>query len=783
MKNVGLSIVLVVEVFMLAACGSEADGLLKKMTIEEKVDLLVGAERRQGEGLNSIVSKTMGIVPGAAGTTQPIGRLNIPPIVLADGPAGLRIQPIRQGDSTSTYYCTAFPVGTLLSSTWNTELVESVGKAMGNEVHEYGVDVLLGPAINIQRNPLCGRNFEYYSEDPLLTGKIAAAMVRGIQYNGVGTALKHFAANNQETNRGGDDVRISSRALREIYLKGFEIAVREAYPWTIMTSYNKINGVYTSESSELLTDILRNEWGFKGAVMTDWNGGIDNPAQIYAGNDLLMPGTTNQRDSILKAVKSGILSENDVNRDARRVLELVMKAPRSKGYLYSNKPDLKSHALIARESAAEGMVLLKNDGAVLPLIRRSIALFGMTSYNFISGGTGSGDVNEAYTVSLKDGLMNAGFVNDLAVDTLYKEQMKIQNDEFTKTIDSNNPWAKFIHVQYKDFLPSVDILKKVAEEAEVGILTIGRNSGEFRDRKIPNDFDLSDIEKHLISLVCRAFHAVGKKVVVILNIGGVIETSSWKEEPDAILLAWQPGQEGGNSVADVLCGKVNPSGKLPSTFPINYMDIASSANFPYDANYTGKGSFMSVPLTKEEAKNPVRNVDYTCYEEGIYVGYRYFDSFDKEVSYPFGYGLSYTSFSLGKPTVKREGENYLFIIPVTNIGKVPGKEVVQLYVSAPDVSDLTKPAKELKAFAKTHLLQPGETQSLELKVTMYGLASFDEKNSQWKTDAGQYTALFGISSQNILQTLIFTVNKSIMKKVHEVLKPQTKLSFLREKGY
>lgn len=779
MKKIRISLMLLVSAALLVSCKGEVDKLLVELTLEEKVDLLVGAERRQGEGMNSIVSETMKIVPGAAGTTQPIERLSIPPMVVADGPAGLRIQSLRQGDSTATYYCTAFPVATLLSSTWNTEMVENVGKAMGDEVHEYGVDLLLGPAINIHRNPLCGRNFEYYSEDPLLTGKIAAAMIHGIQSNGVGTSVKHFAANNQETNRGGDDVRITQRALREIYLKGFEIAVREAQPWTVMTSYNKINGVYASESPALLTDILRDEWGFKGAVMTDWNGGIDNPAQIHAGNDLLMPGTTKQRDAILEAVKSGKLSEKDVDRDVRRVLELVIKSPRFKGYHYSNKPDLKAHAKLTRQSAAEGMVLLKNESSALPLAKKNIALFGITSYNFISGGTGSGDVNEAYTVSLEGGLVNAGFLNDPAVQAVYKEQMKIQEDEFNKTIDPTNPWARFMRVRYKDFLPSANMLKQAAGEAEVAVLTIGRNSGEFSDRKVPDDFDFSETEQQLVAQVCRAFHAAGKQVVVILNIGGVIETASWKDEPDAILLAWQPGQEGGNSVVDVLCGKVNPSGKLPSTFPIHYMDIASSANFPYDATYSGRGSFMSVALTEEQAKNPVRNVDYTCYGEDIYVGYRYFDSFGKQVSYPFGYGLSYTSFSFRKPEAKSTGKEYVFTVDVTNTGSVPGKEVVQLYVSAPINQSLSKPVKELKAFAKTKLLQPGETQSLTLKVTAYDLASFDTANSQWKTDTGQYTALFGTSSRDILQTVPFEVEKVFAEKVHDVLKPQMEFSLIR----
>ncbi|MDE6270593.1 MAG: glycoside hydrolase family 3 protein, partial [Muribaculaceae bacterium] len=399
---------------LLAGCGDKTpklgkdsiDDVLAAMTLEEKAHLIVGTGMAGfNDGDSAVVGETRNIVPGAAGTTYPIERLGIPAIVLADGPAGLRINPTREGDS-ATYYCTHFPIGTLLACTWDTTLVSKVGAAIGNEVLEYGVDVLLAPALNIHRNPLCGRNFEYYSEDPLVAGKIAAAYVRGVQSNGVGTSVKHFAGNNQETNRMGNDAQVSPRALREIYLKGFETVVEEADPWTVMSSYNRINGTYTSESEELLQTLLRGEWNYGGMVMTDWFGGSDAPAQMRAGNDMLQPGLPKQYEAIVAAVNDGTLDIEVVDRNVRRILELITRTPRFKGYVASNNPDLEEHAKITRTSAADGMVLLKNEGNTLPLSKenKKVALYGCTSYNWIPGGTGSGNVNRAYTVSLLDGL-------------------------------------------------------------------------------------------------------------------------------------------------------------------------------------------------------------------------------------------------------------------------------------------------------------------------------------------------------------------------------------------
>ena len=718
------------------------DKVIAAMTLEEKAHLVIGTGMAGSSGEAPVVGETRNLVPGAAGTTYPIPRLGIPAIVLADGPAGLRINPLREGDA-NTYYCTHFPIGTLLASTWNTELVEQVGQAIGNEVLEYGTDVLLAPALNIHRNPLCGRNFEYYSEDPVVSGKTAAAYVRGVQSNGVGTSIKHYALNNQETNRMKNDVRVSPRAVREIYLKGFEIAVKESQPWTVMSSYNFVNGVYTSESKDLQTTMLRDEWGFKGMVMTDWFGGADAAAQMWAGNDMLQPGRPGQFEDIVEGVRSGRLSEADLDRNVRRVLELIVKSPRFKGYEFSNKPDLKAHAAVTRQSAVEGMVLLENNG-VLPLASEisRVALFGTTSYDFIAGGTGSGNVNRAYTVSLLEGLRNAGYAIDAELEKTYTKYIKEETERLNPK--SDDPMAMFMpKIRAGEFVPSARLLDKMVRANDVAIITLGRNSGEFLDRKVA-DFTLTEQESGMIEAVCAAFHEAGKKVVVILNIGGVIETASWKNLPDAVLLAWQAGQEGGNSVADVLKGVANPSGKLTMTFPVRYEDHASSRNFPIDMAF---GMFG-----KDKDAEPQRNVDYTEYEEGIYVGYRWFDKQGLEVSYPFGYGLSYTRFEWSEASVKSSRGETAVSVKVTNTGKIAGKDVVELYVAAPQ-GELDKPVKELKAYAKTRELQPGESQLVTLKVKNSELASYDESASAWVTDAGHYDFMLGSSSRDIRATL------------------------------
>ena len=757
---------------VLSACGpgvpqlgkSSLEEVIGAMTLEEKAHLVVGTGMAGFSGDSAVIGATRKLVPGAAGTTYPIDRLGIPAVVLADGPAGLRIDPKREGDS-ATYYCTHFPIGTLLASTWDQELVESVGQSIGNEVLEYGADVLLAPALNIHRNPLCGRNFEYYSEDPLVSGKIAAAYVRGVQSNGVGTSIKHFAVNNQETNRMATDAHVSPRALREIYLKGFEIAVKESAPWTVMSSYNYLNGVYTSENKELQTTMLRDEWGFKGMVMTDWFGGKDAVAQMVAGNDMLQPGLPKQYEAIVKGVQDGALDEAILNQNVKRILEMILQTPHFKGYKYSNKPDLKAHAAVTRQSATEGMVLLKNDNGALPLAAdvKNVALFGCTSYDFIAGGTGSGNVNRAYTVSLLDGLKNAGYE---ALKNSYEAYLKTEKERLSK---DKKEWF-MPDTRPAEMAVSAQVIREQAAKADVALVTLGRTSGEFLDRMVA-DFNLTKEEQNMLKAVSDAFHAAGKKVVVVLNIGGVIETASWKSAPDAILCAWQAGQEGGNSVADVLSGKASPSGKLTMTFPVKFEDAASSDNFPIDMRVS------TDLMNKGGKKNDVKNVDYTNYEEDIYVGYRYFDTFVKQVSYPFGYGLSYTTFAYDKAAVKADNGVYTVSVEVKNTGKVAGKEVVQLYVSAPDVA-ANKPEKELKAFAKTKELKPGEAVVVTLKVNADDLASYDEAASAWVVTPGNYKFLVGASSRDIKATLEAEV-AAATQKTNNILKLQEPMSLLK----
>lgn len=718
--------------------------VVKAMTLDEKIHFVSGIGMSITQGSDGPVAGSIGgKVPGAAGATVAIPRLGIPSVIVADGPAGLRIEPtIVNGEKI---YTTAFPVGSLVASTWNTTLTTSVGKAMGNEVKEMGVDVLLAPGMNLIRNPLCGRNYEYYSEDPVLSGEMATAAVNGVQSQGVGVSVKHFVANNQESNRNSVSALVSQRALRELYLRGFEIAIKKSNPWTVMSSYNKINDTYVSENPELLTTILRDEWNFKGMVTTDWFSGRKYANQVKAGNDLLMPGRKQEAKKIKEALDEGYLKETELDRNIERILQLVVKTPVFVNYRYSQHPDLIANRAIAQQAAEEGMILLKNKAA-LPLAAGKIALLGNASYDTFVGGTGSGEVQSAYTISFYDGLKKAGFSLDENLKKAYLNYIteeKAKRPKRVSILDVIKP--------VEEFPISEEQLQQVSRNCEAAIITIGRNAGEGSDRSLETDYVLNDKELALIKATASAFHAQGKKLIVALNIDALVEVTSWQDLADALLITWLPGQEAGNAFANILTGKTNPSGKLPQTMALSYNDIPSATAFP---------------------GTPKRSPSESVYNEGIYVGYRYFSSFGKPVAYPFGYGLSYTQFEMKKLKAPTKFSKKLNLsVEVTNVGEVAGKEVVQVYLSAPAKS-MDKPALELKAFAKTELLNPKQSQTLSFTLTPESLASFDTARSAWVVEAGTYTVKVGNSVENILQTATFTVPKEIVvQKVADVLKP------------
>lgn len=745
------------------------DAIVKKMTLEEKVKIVVG-KGFSVPGLHMAANDTTpDKLAAISGHTIAIPRFAIPSIGMADGPSGIHRFMMTAQDSAEHLFSTAWPVGTLLASSWDTALVHEVGVAFGKEIKAYGIDFILGPGVNIQRNPLGGRNFEYYSEDPLVSGLTAAAMIEGIQSQGVGATIKHFAANNQETDRNSVNTIVSERALREIYLRNFEIAIKRSQPWAVMSSYNLINGTYTSENHDLITTVLRDDWDFKGFVMTDWFGGKDAVAQMKAGNNLLMPGNPSQVKAILEAVKTGRLSVETIEKNAEGILRITQNTLTAKSYDYPNKADLEGHAKLARNAAAESMVLLKNSNATLPLrsTGTTIALFGNNGYDLIAGGTGSGDVNKLYAVSLAQGLANAGYKLDENVARSYQRYLAGYTAKHPK-----RPGLQELMNPTKP-APETGLDPNLvnADASDLAIIYIGRNAGEGKDRTVADDYELTAIEKANIENVTSAFHAKHKPVIAVLNIGGVIDVTAFRDEVDAILLAWQPGQEGGNAITDVLSGKVDPSGKLATTFPAAYSDVPSARNFP------GK-EFPEKATTSVIGRSVPAEVTYT---EGIYTGYRYFNTFKVKPAYAFGYGLSYTSFSyahLELSSARFDG-TLTATVRITNTGKVPGKEVAELYLTAPK-SKLDKPSEELKGFAKTRLLQPGESQTLIFHLAAKDLASFDTNQEAWVADAGTYRVRIGASSEDIKIEKTFTLAGPItVQKVHKALAPQVPIQELK----
>lgn len=752
---------------------NSVEEVVKAMTLQEKVDLVIG----QGMYLPGMAFPGMGggteptaaqkRVLGAAGTTVAIPRLGVPAIVVCDGPAGTHA---FNGGKSRIYYATAWPVGTLLASSWDTAVLRKVGDAYGKEAKDFGIDVILGPGMNIHRNPLGGRNFEYYSEDPLITGTMAAAVVNGIQANGIGVSAKHFFANNNETNRNTVNAIMSERAMREIYLKGWQIMVKQSNPWTIMSSYNLVNGPYTSENPDLLNTILREDLGFKGMIMTDWFSGKNVVAQQKANNHLIMPGTPQQKKAILDAVNKGELDVKTLDQNVTEILNLVLKTPSFNGYKFTDAPPLKANAQISRWAASEGMVLLKNEGKSLPIEKNaSVALFGNNALDLVAGGTGSGDVNRMYTVSLSEGLFKAGYALNPTLYSAYSDY--VAAEQAKRPVRTLMEELMSPTVPISEMNVSNELLQKAAAQSSIAVIAIGRNAGEGNDRKVSDDYTLTEKELTLIKNVSTAFHAVNKKVVVTLNIGGVIDVAKWRDAVDGILLAWQPGLEGGNAIADVVSGKVNPSGKLASSFPLSYDDEITAKNFP------GK----EIPGTEKPALFGQKAVDAEAtYEEGVYVGYRYYSSFGKKTAYPFGYGLSYTQFKFSGLTLSAPVLNGSIqaSVTVTNTGSVAGKEVAELYISAP-TTKLDKPVAELKAFAKTALLAPGASQTFNFTITAADLASFQTASSSWVADAGDYTVKIGTSEETFATASFKLAKEVIVEKVHKVLVPKVAINELK----
>lgn len=653
---------------------TDIEEIIQQMTLEEKAALVTG---------------------GTAWTTTAIERLGVPELMVADGPHGIRRTPDIHTLGLLGLPATCFPTASSLSSTWNPELVWELGQALAEEAISLKVDVVLGPGNNMKRSPLCGRNFEYLSEDPYLAGEMATALINGIQSKGVGASLKHFAVNNQEFERFRINAIVDERTLREIYLPAFEAAVKHAKPWTVMCAYNKLNGEYCSEHHELLTDILKNEWGFDGFVVSDWGAVHDRVASLKGGLDLEMPGPRERRtQAVVDAVRSGALAEATLNDSVRRILKVAFKAAQTpKGGTYNQA----AHHTLARKIASEGMVLLKNNG-ILPLQNAgTVAVIGRSAQipHFQGGGSSR--------------------INATQVDVPFNElRTQLPNAEWT----------------YSDGYPDSDDLQQglideavgIAGSADVALLFIALPISKESEGYDRPDIDLTEQQVTLI----KAVSAVQPKTVVILNNGSSVAMSPWIDGVAAVLEAWMMGQAGGGAIADVLTGKVSPSGKLSETFPLKTEDAPSHLNFP------GGGGEVR-------------------YGEGIFIGYRYYDAKSMPVLFPFGHGLSYTTFAYSNPTLSantfKDVDGVSVSVNVTNTGNMVGKEIVQVYVHD-QKSALARPEKELKAFAKIEL-QPGETKTVTLWLGFRAFAYYHPKYKQWITENGEVDILIGASAGDI----------------------------------
>ena len=660
--------------------------LIKQMTLEEKAALCTGA---------------------SAWTTTPVERLGIPEMIVSDGPHGVRRVPDIQSMGKKSLPATCFPTASCLASTWNADLIGQMGVALAEECIALNVDVLLGPGVNMKRSPLGGRNFEYFSEDPYLAGELAASFINGVQSKGVGVSLKHFAANNQEFQRFSISAEVDKRTLREIYLPAFEKAVKQAQPWTVMCSYNKINGTFASEHHELLTEILKNEWGFEGLVVSDWGAVRDRVAALKAGLDWEMPGPQDRRvKAVIEAVRSGELEEAILDESVHRILRIVFKAketPKEGAF------DVDAHHELARKIASEGMVLLKNDG-ILPLNgQQHIAVIGRSAVTPHFQGGGSSHINTTKVAMPFNELQSRAGDAELTYAEGYPKDDSFRQDLIDQAVTN-------------------------AQSANVALLYIALPTFKESEGYDRQDLDLTHQQIALIKAVAN----VQPKTIVVLNNGAPVVMSEWIDSVAAVLEGWMMGQAGGAAIADILFGHVNPSGKLGETFPLKLADTPAYTNFPGDA---GK----------------------VHYGEGMFIGYRYYDAKQIPVLFPFGHGLSYTRFEYSNAQVSarnfKDTDGVTVTVDVTNTGKLAGKETVQVYVHD-QRSGFTRPEKELKGFAKVEL-QPGETRSVSIQLDYRSFAYYHPKYKLWITEDGDFDLLVGASSADIRARLTVTLESTL----------------------
>ncbi|MBN1920875.1 MAG: glycoside hydrolase family 3 C-terminal domain-containing protein [Anaerolineae bacterium] len=665
---------------------AEIESIIAQMTLEEKAALCTGA---------------------TSWTLTPIERLGVPGMFVSDGPHGVRRVANEDSLTEESLPATCFPTASCLASTWDTALIHEMGQALAEECIALNVDVVLGPGVNMKRTPVCGRNFEYFSEDPYFAGEMAASYINGVQSRGVGTSLKHYAVNNQEYQRMTISAEVDERTLREIYLPAFETAVKKAQPWTVMCSYNRINGVYGSEQTYLLTEILKGEWELEGFVVSDWGAVHDRVAALKAGLDLEMPGPRARRvQAVIDAVQSGAVDMRILDEAVRRILRIVFKAAETpKGAPF----DAAAHHALVRRIAGEGMILLKNNG-ILPLkgVKR-IAVIGQAVKEPHFQGGGSSHINPTQV--------------DIPLDELAKLAggAEISFSQGYPPDDSSQPAL-------------IEAAVAAAQAAEVALLYIALPTYKESEGYDRADLDLTAQQVALIKAVCAA----QPNSVVILNNGSAVTMSDWIAGPAAVLEAWMMGQAGGGAIADVLFGVVNPSGKLTETFPLKLTDTPAFINYP---GVSGK----------------VR------YGEGLFIGYRYYEMREQPVLFPFGYGGSYTTFAYSALRVSaqnfRDVDGLTVSVEVTNTGSVAGKEIVQVYVHQHQ-AQVVRPLKELKGFAKVEL-QPGETKTVTVPLDFRAFAYYHPAYGRWITESGEFDILVGASSADIRCTETVTLESTV----------------------